>query len=64
MNKLLLHSKRVLIRQHGMTFMPPGILKKVILRSLKKSYLYTINHFHLIKNYQGTKVYTMDYHGI
>ena len=29
--------------------MPPKILKKVILSSLMKFYLYTINHLHLLK---------------
>ena len=33
-----------------MIFLPPEILKKVILSSLMKYYLYTINHFHLLKN--------------
>ena len=33
--------------------MPPKILKKVILSSLMKFYLYTINHLHLLKKLSG-----------
>ena len=36
--------------EHVMNIIP--FLKKVILSSLMKSYSYTINHFHLLNNYQ------------